>query len=218
MRVLSATKVVVTKVTEWQDAAKSSTGLRTIAARIRNTKTELDDLGETMTTAQYEELVGMLTKHNVALTDANNEYRSTYDIMSDIAKQWSSMTSMEQAALATAMSGNRQQATFYSLIGQFQEASGAMDAMANSAGALDEAYSTYMESATFHINQFRAAFQALSTEIVQSGTVSVIVDIGTALLGVVDGIVKLQSAMGALAPALLIAEGVGVVKIIKSIS
>ena len=105
MRVLSATNIVVTKVTDWQDAAKSSTGLRTIAARIRNTKTELDDLGETMTTAQYEELVDMLTKHNVALTDVNNEYRSTYDIMSDIAKQWSKMTSMEQAALATAMSG-----------------------------------------------------------------------------------------------------------------
>ena len=112
----------------------------------------------------------------------------------------------------------RQQAVFYSIIEQFQEASGAMDAMANSAGALDEAYSTYMESATFHINQFRAVFQALSADIVQSGTVSVIVDIGTAALGTADNIVKFQSAMGAFAPALFIAEGAGVVKIIKSIS
>ena len=35
------------KVTDWQDISKSSTGLRTIAARIRNTKSELDELGET---------------------------------------------------------------------------------------------------------------------------------------------------------------------------
>ena len=32
-----------------QNASKSSTGLRTIAARLRNTKAELDDLGEAMT-------------------------------------------------------------------------------------------------------------------------------------------------------------------------
>ena len=88
-----------------QNSAKSSTGLRTIAARLRNTTAELDELGETMTTAKYEELVKMLTDHQVALTTVNGEYRSTYDILSDIAKQWESMTSMEQAALATQIAG-----------------------------------------------------------------------------------------------------------------
>lgn len=38
---------------------------------------------------------------DVALVDANNEYRSTCDIMADIAEKWDSLTSMEQAALAT---------------------------------------------------------------------------------------------------------------------
>ena len=90
-----------------------------------------------MTEASYEDLVGVLTDFNVALTDVNGEYRSTYDIMADIAAQWGNMTSMEQAALATAMSGTRQQAVFYSIINQFQEATGAMDAMSNSAGELE---------------------------------------------------------------------------------
>lgn len=98
-----------------QNAAKSSTGLRTIAARIRNTKSELDELGETMTTATYDEAVQMLTDHSVALKDVNGEYRSTYDIMKDIADVWDDMTSMEQAALATDLSGTRQQAVFFSL-------------------------------------------------------------------------------------------------------
>lgn len=89
-----------------QDAAKSSTGLRTIAARIRKTKTELDDLGETMSEADYEKLVKSLTDMNVALTE-NGEYRSTYDIIKDIAAQWKNMTSMEQAALTEALAGKR---------------------------------------------------------------------------------------------------------------
>lgn len=58
-----------------------------------------------MTTAKYEELVKMLTDHQVALTNINGEYRSTYDILLDIANQWDNLTSMEQAALATEISG-----------------------------------------------------------------------------------------------------------------
>ena len=52
-----------------------------------------------MTEASYEELTKMLTDQKVALTDMNGEYRSTYDIMKDVAAQWENMTSMEQAAL-----------------------------------------------------------------------------------------------------------------------
>lgn len=98
------------KVTEWQNAAKSSTGLRTIAARIRNTSADLEELGEDMTEAKYDELVQKLTEFNVSLKDVNGEYRSTYDIMADIASKWDKMSSMQQAALATALSGTRQQA------------------------------------------------------------------------------------------------------------
>lgn len=64
-----------------QDISKSSTGLRTIAARLRKTDTELDELGESMTTAKYEELVKSLTDYNVALTDSEGNFRSTYDIL-----------------------------------------------------------------------------------------------------------------------------------------
>lgn len=189
-----------------QNASKSSTGLRTIAARIRNTKAELDDLGETMTEASYEKLVQMLTDCNVALTDVNGEYRSTYDIMADIAAEWENMTSMEQAALATALSGTRQQAVFFSIIEQFQEASGAMDAMSDSAGALNEAYSVYMDSTTAHINQFKAAFQELSSDLFDSDELKFFIDSGTTILStltqIVDTVGTLPTLLGVVAGAM----------------
>lgn len=191
-----------------QDAAKSSTGLRTIAARIRNTKTELDDLGEVMTKASYEELVQTLTDCGVALTDINGEYRSTYDIMSDIAAKWSDMDSMRQAALATALSGTRQQAVFYSTIAQFQEASGAMDAMANSAGALSSAYDTYLNSAQAHINQFKAAFQDLSSNLLSSGLITFLVDIGTGILNVINTLQRLHLLLPAITASILLIKGI----------
>ena len=87
-----------------QDISKSSTGLRTIAARIRKTTTELDELGETMSEAKYEELVNALTGYGVKLTE-NGEYRSTYDILKDIAAVWDDISSMDQAALAETLAG-----------------------------------------------------------------------------------------------------------------
>ena len=87
-----------------QDIAKSSTGLRTIAARIRKTTTELDELGETMSEAKHEELVNALTGYGVKLTE-NGQYRSTYDILKDIAAVWDDISSMDQAALAETLAG-----------------------------------------------------------------------------------------------------------------
>lgn len=176
-----------------QNASKSSTGLRTIAARIRNTKADLDELGEEMTDAKYDELVQALTDHNVALKDAEGEYRSTYSIIKDIAAQWADMSSMEKAALATALSGTRQQAVFYSLVEQFQEASNAMDAMADSSGELEAAYGTYMESVTAHINQFKASYQDIASGFFDASFLNSIVDRGSTIiqiLGVLLNIIK----------------------------
>lgn len=191
-----------------QDAAKSSTGLRTIAARIRNTKTELDDLGEVMTEASYEELVQTLTDCGVALTDINGEYRSTYDIMSDIANKWDTLDSMRQAALATALSGTRQQAIFYSIIENFQEASGAMESMTNSAGALTDAYKVYLDSAKAHIDIFKASFQELAKNFIDAGFIKTVVDFGTTILNILNAVAKLISTIGGLNTVLVVTAGI----------
>lgn len=154
-----------------------------------------------MTTAKYDELVRSLTGLNIALVDVNGEYRSTYDIMADIASKWESMSTMEQAALTDVVAGTRQQSVFFSLIGQFQEASGAMDSMASSANTLDEAYATYLDSTTAHINQFKAASQSLAANIFNSKFLSAMVDIGRVMLEFNDALVKTKAIFLALPAA-----------------
>ncbi len=55
---------------------------------------ESDELGESMKA---------LTDQKVALVDLNGEYRSTYDIVKDVAAVWDEMTSKEQAAIQQAI-------------------------------------------------------------------------------------------------------------------
>ena len=87
--------------TTTQDIAKASTAVRTISARLRNTKAELDELGEeVMTEAKYQELVDMLTGHDVSLIDKQTgALRSTYDVLRDIAAVWESIGVNERADL-----------------------------------------------------------------------------------------------------------------------
>lgn len=148
-----------------------------------------------MESSKYDKLIKSLADLDVALVDANNEYRSTYDIMADIAEKWDSLTSMEQAALAETIAGTRQQAAFFSIISNFQEASGAMDAMANSAGELEKAYDVYLGSTTAHVNQFKAAFEELGANTFNSKTLANIVDLGTAFTGYVNALVKAKALL-----------------------
>ena len=209
-----------------QNASRSSTGLRTIAARIRNVKAELDELGETMTTAQYDEIVQALTKiqladgtfASVSLTDVNGELRSTYDIIKDIAAVWDQMSANEQAAMAKTLAGTRQQDVFFSLINQFTEASKAMDLMANSAGTLSNSYNEYLDSTTAHITSMKVAFQKLGADIFQSDFLKGIVDFATHVLNALDLITNLINKLGGLQSVLISIGGLVAAIKIQSIA
>lgn len=185
-----------------QNISKSSTGLRTIAARIRNVGTELDDLGETMTKVEYDEIVQALTKNGVALTDQNGELRNTYDILKDLSDIWGTMSSNEQAALAKTLSGTRQQNVFISLMSNFEEASGAMERMASSEGSLAQANSVYLDSIKAHTQQLKNAFVDMSQSMLSSNAAIFFVDLVKWIVQAVATVAKLISALGGLKTAL----------------
>lgn len=188
-----------------QNVSKSSTGLRTIAARIRKTTTELNDLGEVVNEAKYQQVIDLLTGNGVKLTE-NGEYRATYDILKDIADIWDRLSSMDQAAIAEQLAGNRQQNVFYSIIGQFREAENAMVAMQNSQGAMAAANDEFMNSIQAHINSFQSAYQQLAATVADADVTKNIVDFGTAAINVLTRVFELLDKIGGALPVL---SGIG---------
>ena len=207
--------------TSVQNVNKSSTGLRTIAARLRRSETELNELGETVTTAKYQQMVDMLTKHAVSLVDENGELRDTYSIIQDIAGAWDGMTKNEQAALAEMAAGTRQQNIFTSLILNFKEAQNAMTAMADSGGALTTAYDVYMDSIQAHIGMFKASFQELAQSLFDSGMITDAIDsakeVVQALQPIALTINNIVEAIGGLKGALAIFIGAKLIKNVQRI-
>jgi len=196
-----------------QNISKSSTGLRTIIARLRNVKTEIEETGEVWNEAKYQELIDALTSGGVQLQEATGALRNPFEVLSDLADKWSTLSTDVKAAITTALAGTRQQDVFSSLMGQFGEATGAMEAMADSAGALEGAYDVFLDSMTAHINTFKAALQELSRTAIDSGFVNSIVDIGTNVLELLEPIAgaigHITSALGPLGTAIA-GLGIGV--------
>ena len=204
--------------TTTQDISKASTGLRTIAARIRKTTTELDELGEAINESKYEEMLQALAGKGVSLTTANGEYRSTYDVLKDIASVWGELTSMEQAAVTEALASTRQQNIFSSIITQFSEAEDAMKAMGDSEGALEGAYGTYLDSIQAHVQTMKAAFADLSATFVNSDLAKGMIDLGTDLIEKLTAITsKLSPILAWIGPTGTLATGGAIVLLIKNL-
>ena len=110
-----------------QDPSKVGAGLRTISLRLTGTeeaKKELEDLGEDVsdfqvaTVSKLNQQIKDLTRTQdnlgVSLLDMNGNYRSTYDILLDIAKVWDTI---KQEDLITGE--NRQNALLEMMAGDF---------------------------------------------------------------------------------------------------
>lgn len=146
-------------------------------------------------------MVDILQGKGMNLTNANGQFRSTYDILKDIASVWGELTSMQQNTITEVIAGTRQQNVFASVITQFGEAERAMEAMDNSAGALSESYGIYMDSIQAHTNIMKAAFEELSVSFMNSDFAKEGIDFLTSVLEILTALVKpLSDIVGFLGP------------------
>lgn len=189
-----------------QNAAKSSTALRTIAARLTNSKAELEELGESTddlagSTSKYRKELLALT--GVDIQDQNGQFKSTYEILKEIADQWERIGEAgNQEAVATLVSGTRIQPVFYSIMQNFQDALKVMDSMEGAGGTMAESYATYTESISGHLEQIKTTFAELAKDVLSSDLVKTVLDIANGLLKVVDSLAKAKALIPAIVAAI----------------
>lgn len=187
MGILTAAQVTL------QNASKSSTAVRTIAARIAQSKVELEELGEdtegVLATAALDE---KMRAFGVAVVDANGNLRSTYDILSDLSKGWDRLNNTERAAIANMLAGTRQQNAFYSIMQNWQDAEEIVNNASDGYGALQTAQDTYLNTIQGRTEQLKAAWEDFSTTVLSSDFVSRIIEgltsIASILTKIVDGV------------------------------
>lgn len=164
---------------------KVSTGLITISQRLR----AVDEDGNAIDglSAELEEA---FNKIGVSIEDSNGELRSTYNILSDYAKVYSTLTSEQKQYFAELASGKRQVNVFNAIIQQMQDVDNAVAQSIDSVGAAEAENEIYRQSIEGMKNEFNNAFQALSKEVIDSDWIKDLISAGTDLIGVLTDIVK----------------------------
>lgn len=197
-----------------QDADSVAAGMRTIALRISGTSTEvLEQLGEDTdgvveTTSKLQEQVMALTAVNgnkgVSLLDDNGNYRSTYEILQDIADIYEDIVAADKAdgqnrinALAEMLSGKNRANILTSILQNPDVLRDAYESAQNSSGSADVELAKWEESIDAHLQKLSNSFQNLWANALDNEVINFFIDIGNTILNLVDNFGLLNTAIGA---------------------
>ena len=187
-----------------QDPEKAGQAMKTLSLRLRGMKGELESLGEESegveNISKMQGQILNMTHGKVNIFGDNGEFRSTYDIMRDIADVYDELTSTEQANLLETIAGKNRANDVAALIGNFQRAIDMVNTAENSFGSASAENEKYVQSLQGRIDVLTASFQTMSESALSSDFLKGAVDVIDA---VVNGITGLIDTFG------LIPAGVG---------
>ena len=176
-----------------QDPEKVGTTLKTVSMYLRAAKTEAENAGESIegmaesTSALRKKLLD-LTKGQVDIQLDENTYKSTYQILEELSKVWSNLTDVTQANILESIGGKRNSNVVAAILENFDIASRAVKESANSAGSALEENEKVLESIQGKFSQLKASFQELSSNLFNNTFIKIILDIGKALLEILNSL------------------------------
>lgn len=199
------------------------TALKTVSARIRGSKSDLEELGEGVDElaqgfSKYAKEIQALTGFNIMVEGTTDQFKDLYDIFEGIAAVWDKLSDTQQARTAEILGGTRQLQVIASIIGNWGDAANAYSTAMNSAGAATKANDIYMETAAAHIAQLKATFQELAMNLVSSGLIKFFVDIANALLNFINTLTRLHLLLPAIVATIVAIKGFRIAKSVKSIA
>lgn len=178
-----------------RDADVNGTAWRTISARLRGLDEETlqvsDDVVEL--TGKLADVTKTASKPggiSVFTDSSKTTYKSTYQIIKELSEIWDELNDSEHAKIEDIVGGKRQLQVVSAAISNFKAAEQAMDNMANSAGNAEAEMDVVRESAAYALNELKETFTSLAQHSVSRGGLKELINAGTTILGIVDGIVE----------------------------
>ena len=176
-----------------QDPDSVGTAFKTISMRIRGAKTELEEAG--LETDGMAESTAELRKEILALSGVDimlneNTFKSTYDILDELAEKWHELTDIQQASITELIAGKRQGNIISSLMSNFDIARDVLETSEGSEGSATAEHAKWMDSLQAKLNKLQAAWEELSQAFMDDGFLKGLVDTGTDLLSLLTDVVE----------------------------
>ena len=175
-----------------QDPDSIGTTFKTLSARIRGAETELSELGEetddyTKTTSKLRDLVKSLTGFDIMVDE--DTFKSVYEILLGIGKEWKNLTDVEQASLGEALAGKRNANVLYSIMQNVDQLESVYKTAEESAGSAQREQENYEKSIQYSIDSTKASLEALVNDLSNSDFLKGLIDFGGSFLDILDSII-----------------------------
>lgn len=179
-----------------QDPEKVGTTLKVVSMYLRAAKTEAEDAGESTdgmanSVSELRNEILALTGNKVDIQIDDNTFKSTYQILKELSQVWGDLTDISQANILEMVGGKRNANVVAALLENFSVAENALATSASASGSALAENEKYLDSIRGKMSQFKASFEALSSNAIDNEIVKVLIDIGTGLLNVTNQTIKL---------------------------
>jgi TP901 family phage tail tape measure protein len=166
------------------------TAFKTIFARMR----EVTDLGKSMEDGMnLNRVEKALLSVNVPLRDVSGQFRNLEDVLIDVGNKWETLTSVEQAYLATALAGSRQQPRLLAIFNDFARTKELIQISSDATGGLQLQHMKYMGGMEAALSRLKTAWEGLVTSIVSADIVVFFFEV---LQKAVEGVTTVVQAIG----------------------
>lgn len=175
--------------------------LRAAKADAEEAGIETDGMANSV--SELRETIKTLThdKVDIMSDEAGTKFKSTTQIMREIAGVYDSLSDIDQAALLKTISGKRLANTTSALIQNWSTVEDVIESTKNATGSADAENAKHLDSIEGKMQQFQATFQSLSTSILDSGFVKGTIGAGSGILGFFNTLIdKLGVLPGLIAP------------------
>ena len=187
-----------------QDADSVGTALKTTSLRLRGTSVKvleeegLDSDGAIESTSKLRSQV--LATSGVDILTDSGAYKSTYQILLEIAEVWDQITDDKaRAGLLELLAGKRNSSVIAALLQNPEELKAAYEDANNAAGSALKENEKYLDSIQGRIDLFNNSVQAMWQNTLDSDVVKWFVNVGTALVKIIDKLGLVRTALAGLA-------------------
>ena len=197
-----------------QNPEKVGTAMKTLSMYIRAAKTEAEEAGIATdgmanSVSELREEILALTGNKVDIMIDDDTFKSTVDIIRELSMVWGDLSDITRTNITELIGGGVRNANVISaLINNFETVEEVLATTADSAGSALAENEKYLDSIAGKVSKFKATFQDLSTNLIDSEFVKQIVDFGTGLLNLLNAVAKVIDAIGGLNTVLIGTAGI----------
>lgn len=182
-----------------QDAETTANALKILSLRIRGSKTELEEMGESTeglasSSSKLREEIKALSGVDIMADD--NTYKSTAQIIQELGKVYNQMSDVSQAALLEKIAGKNRASTVAGLLENYKVINEVIESAEKAEGSALRENERYLDSIEGKISQFNNEVQEFWHNLIDSETIKNVVDAGTKILDFLGDIVDILGEIG----------------------